>query len=343
MKKVVVMLFAFVMGQMVAASDVDLYRGLLFWIKSQNNIEGNELRKTTYPLSQVFDGSFYNQLAGTAIPKRDNQDYTFSLSFNVGELNCVNRLLEIGSHSIYLDTNNKLYYNGLNTTFIVDATNKYYSLVFRVDEGHRLTIYAGVKDQRLSQVMSSIISGYLNFSSVIGMSTFKLGYGSKPSTGNLQSGQFANIRFWTRALSDEECAMVDKSQNATMSADDIPVGAPNGSVWDFFPLDGNAYRTKSSSMAALAQNTSLSNWTDSVDRFGLGNSAVVSTGNGKVTISAFETVFSGSCSLNNGRTLNEYYYSYSGNCYGHPAYDHNLYPFPATATANSENDATYLF
>ena len=70
MKKVIVLLFAVVMGQMVAASDVDLYRGLLFWIKDQNNIEENELRKTTYLLSKVFDGSFNNQLAGTAIPKR---------------------------------------------------------------------------------------------------------------------------------------------------------------------------------------------------------------------------------------------------------------------------------
>ena len=70
MKKVILLLFIALMGQMVAASDVDLYRGLLFWIKDQNNIEGNELRKTTYPLSKVFDGSFNNQLAGTAIPKK---------------------------------------------------------------------------------------------------------------------------------------------------------------------------------------------------------------------------------------------------------------------------------
>ena len=339
MKKIIVWVFAVVMGQMVAASDVDLYRGLLFWIKSQNNIEGNELRKTTYPLSQVFDGSFYNQLAGTAIPQRDNQDYTFSLSFKVGERNCVNRLLMIGGHSIYLDTDNKLYYHTLSTAFIVDATNKYYSLVFRVDENHRLTIYAGVKDQRLSQVMSSGISGYLNFSSAVGMSSLKLGYGSKPSTGNLQSGQFANIRFWTRALSDEECAMVDKSQNVAMSADDIPVGAPKGSIWDFFPLDGNAYRTASTNMVAVSQNTVLENWTDSADRFGMGNRAVMSVGNGKVTISAFETLFKGAYTLNNGTALgdgSQYWggqYSYvRGNFY---------YPYPAAAVSNTEKEASY--
>ena len=32
-KKTVTLLFAVMMGQMVVASDVDLYRGLLFWIK----------------------------------------------------------------------------------------------------------------------------------------------------------------------------------------------------------------------------------------------------------------------------------------------------------------------
>lgn len=51
----------------VVVPDVDLYSGLLFWIKDQNNIEGNELRKTTYALSKTFDGSFMNQLSGFRI------------------------------------------------------------------------------------------------------------------------------------------------------------------------------------------------------------------------------------------------------------------------------------
>lgn len=63
MKKVL-LLVAALMGQMVAASDVDLYRGLLFWIKSHNNIEGDGLRKTTYPLSQVFEVSFSTSVNG---------------------------------------------------------------------------------------------------------------------------------------------------------------------------------------------------------------------------------------------------------------------------------------
>lgn len=56
-RKTIVLLFAVLMGQMVAASDVDLYRGLLFWITDQRGIEGNELRQTSLPLSTDLDGS----------------------------------------------------------------------------------------------------------------------------------------------------------------------------------------------------------------------------------------------------------------------------------------------
>ena len=341
-KKVIVWLFAVLMGQMVAASDVDLYRGLLFWIKDQNNIEGNELRKTTYPLSNAFDGSFENPLTGTAIPAQENDVYTLAISFKVGQLNQINRLFKVfGGHSIWIDESNLLNYHTLPTSFVVEQTNKYYTLVIRVGANNTLSVYAGAKDSVLKLVKQGGIhrgngSGS-SFLTSVPMNSLSLGKTLYPSTGYLTSGQFANIRFWTRALSDEECAMVDKSQNAAMSADDIPVGAPNGSVWDFFPLDGNAYRTKSSSMAALAQNTSLSNWTDSVDRFGLRNRAVVSTGNGRVTISAFETLFSGSYTLNNGNGLNGNNWDYRKQV----QYDYNCYPHPATTKSGSETDATY--
>ena len=73
-KKVIVLLFAVVMAQFVVASDVDLYRGLLFWIKDQKNIEGNELLRAMYPLGQVFDGCFNNQLNGATVPKEGKHE-----------------------------------------------------------------------------------------------------------------------------------------------------------------------------------------------------------------------------------------------------------------------------
>ena len=269
----------------------DLYRGLLFWITSQYNIEGNEQRYSTYALSKVFDGSFNNPLSGTAIPKNDSKEYTFSISLKVGELNSINRLLVVGTQNIYLDENNRLHFSSLEIPFTIDSVSRYYTLVFRVDENNRLTVYAGKKDQLLSQVWSSVILYPLDFSSSVAMNQFKLGCNVWPTTGNLQSGQFDNIRFWTRALTDTECESVDINQSAAMSDDDVPLGAPDGVKWDYFPLDGNAYRTKSTSMTALAQNTTLTNWVDSADRYGAEKSAITSAGDGMVTISNFHSMF----------------------------------------------------
>ena len=47
------------------------------------NIEGNEERKTTYPLSQMFDGSFNNPLMGSPIPAFGAMGYAFGFSFTI--------------------------------------------------------------------------------------------------------------------------------------------------------------------------------------------------------------------------------------------------------------------
>ena len=80
MKKMV-LLAAALMGQIVAASDVDLYRGLLFWIKDQKNIEGNELRQTSVPLSTVLDGSKVITFSGASTPKRNASAFSLAKSF----------------------------------------------------------------------------------------------------------------------------------------------------------------------------------------------------------------------------------------------------------------------
>lgn len=269
----------------------DLHRGLLFWIKDQKNIEGNEERKTTYALSKALDGSFYNELAGTSIPAFGNGGYTLSFSFKVGQLNCINRLLKLQGHSIYLDEENRFRYHTLQTDLFVEEIDTYYTVVISVDEKQRLKIYGGRRNSEFRRIMTpSAISGYIDFSTAKGMSNFKFGYAEKPSVGNLQSGQFANIRFWTRALTDLECEKVDVLGDA-MTEDKVPAGAPSGVVWDYFPLDGNAYRTKNTSMTALAQNTALANWANSEDRYGAPLSAITSTGNGLVAISGFHNMF----------------------------------------------------
>ena len=286
-------------------SDPDLYRGLLFRITSQNNIEGNEWRKTSLPLSTVLDGSQAITFSGVAIPRRETSAFSFSISFKVGELNRVNRLFQLGraARHFYLDAENKLHYDiasySRTVNWKVTSVSTWYTIVVSQRAGVNapgpVDIYVGEKDSKLTKVHSQSEGAFFDCTTTPGMGySFKLGQTDYPSPGYLTSGQFANVRFWTRALSDAECELVDVNQSASMSEDDVPLGAPSGSKWDYFPLDGNAYRTKSTSMAALALNTVLTNWTDTADRYGTAHGAIASTGNGKVTISNFHDVFGSS-------------------------------------------------
>ena len=273
----------------------DLYRGLLFWITDQTNIEGNEPRQATIPLSTVLNGSQYISLSGAALPNKNDISFTFALSFKVGEAGCVNRLLELGSRNFYISEGNKFTYCLLNGTTPNDSmfdiqikANTWYTFVISFTACQNAQVYLGIMGSELKGSFEPYGEIYPDIRNI---GRIKLGHCAWPTAGNLQSGQFANVRFWTRALTDMECRLVDINQTAAMSEDDVPLGAPDGVKWDYFPLDGNAYRTKSTSMAALAQNTTLTNWVDSADRYGAERGAIASTGNGQVTISNSHNMF----------------------------------------------------
>lgn len=309
----------------------DLYRGLLFWIKEKNNIEGNESRSSTYPLSQTFDGSFYNTLQGTSL----SSPLTFCFSFKLSDVNRINRLIKL-NNSIFLDEECRIgighgNVDGMGTAPCTIKANTWYTMV--IEEG-RKTYYLGKTGEELTEFT-------LPHSTTIptSMGSIKLGYCDRPSAGNLTGGQFANIRCWNRYLTDTECRLVDVNKNVAMSADDVPLGAPSGSKWDYFPLDGNAYRTQHTNMTALVKNTTVTNWTASTDRYNAEQGAITSTGSGKVTISSFESLFSGSYTVNNGNTLSGLRgcFSYSRSYTSSTQY----YPYPIKTNSGSELDATY--
>lgn len=276
--------------------DPDLYRGLLFWITNQNNVEGNEARKTSIPLSTVLNGSQYISLSGTSLPNKDDTSFTFACSFKIGETGCINRLIEFPGRCFYVSEDNKLNYASPTADdLMIDmnlAANTWYTFVLSFTSAGNSKVFLGVRGTELKRSRRTTFGEI--YSTIKNLNNIKLGHCTYPSAGNLQSGQFADIRFWTRALSDTECELVDVNQSASMSEDDVPLGAPSGSKWDYFSLDENAYRTKSTSMAALAQNTVLTNWTDTADRYGAAHGAIASTGNGKVTISNFQNLFGSS-------------------------------------------------
>lgn len=321
----------------------DLYRGLVCWITNQENIVGTEWRKTRYPLDKEYDGSFYNTITGAPLPKlSEGTESALSFSFKIVEPNCINRLISIDEghqFTLYINENNQFAYatantpNGLvfpNAPPIVE--NTWYTVVInqKKEASQGSEFYLGRKNSNdLTLISKNWIGTYYKYA----FPKWRLGYGFYPSKGRLTNGEIGDIRIWNRALSDIECRQVNKI--AAMSEDDIPLGAPNGVMWDFYPLDGNAYRTKNTSMAALAQNTVLTNWIDSADRYGAKRSAVTSTGDGKVTITGFETLFDGSYTLNNGKELNDL----SGN-HSYMRW-YMYYPFPAKANLGAEESASY--
>ena len=312
----------------------DLYRGLLFWIKDQYNIEGNESRSTSRSLNSTFDGSFYISLSGTALVSPS----TFCFSFKLSDVNRINRLVTLGT-SIFFDEERRIGVGSGSGRAVPPCSieaNTWYTMVVK---GSSTACYLGKKGEELK-----LFTLPASTSIPTSMSSIKLGYCAYPSTGNLTGGQFGNIRCWNRALTDAECRLVDVNETVAMSADDVPLGAPSGSKWDYFPLDGNAYRTLHTNMTALSKNTTLANWTTSADRYNAARGAITSTGSGRVTISNFETLFSGSYTLNNGKTLNKTSGNYStstSGSYTSGGYWYKYYPYPATANSGSEMDATY--
>ena len=134
MKKVILLLGVVLIAQFAVASDVDLYKGLLFWIKDQNNIEGNELRQTSLPLTTVLDGSKTITFSGADLPIRDSSAFSFAVSFKVGELDCINRLFRLGSDArqFCLDAGNKLHYAMSGRTQVVNwnayISNAWYAI-----------------------------------------------------------------------------------------------------------------------------------------------------------------------------------------------------------------------
>ena len=361
-KKVIVLLVAALMGQVVVASDVDLYRGLLFWIKDQKNIEGNESRETTYPLSKVFDGSFANPLKGTAIAAKGSVAFSMAFSFKVGQVDCLNRMLRFGTYRhFYIDNDNKLccavldgsgaLLKSIKSTLTV-SKDTWYSLLIRQGEDRHVYIYAGKKDTVLSCVADYGDTKIFGFDSAnVGMGTIVFGTCNYPSAGNFQSGQFANIRFWTRALSDEECAMADKSQNIILETK--PLGCPSDVKYDFFPLGGNMFGVDESSATpkCSSYNVTSSGWNVKQNRFGSECCAIGSSGTGRIVIDKFNTLFDGGYIVNGGKG------ELSDTAYGYSKYvtiktgagitdyksDYFRYPVPTVANSKSDCDATYSF
>ena len=256
--------------------DIDLYAGLACWIPVGSSQTGEPSR---YFYGHSSDSSYMSftgsssVLKGTSFAAKEDNAFSASISFSVGGLGCVNRLMTLGGQSFYLDIENRLYFNEMPTTFVVEKADTYYTILIRQNANGTLAIYAGNFNKTLSLVLETECSSVLDFTKAVTTDFLTLAYTTLPSSGYLTSGYMKNFRFWTRALSDDEAENVDTMQN--VMEDCAPEYAPAKSVWNYFPLDGNLYNVTSSSSTPTTFTGSYSSTPTVCDnRFGLPHRAL---------------------------------------------------------------------
>ena len=313
--------------------DPDLFAGMVCRITEKSDFGQHSLSSA---LSKPFDGSFLSTLSGPAFPPKDADDFSIAFSFKVTELNRINRLATVGGMGISLVEDNSVSIGGARSEWQAEEADKYYTLVFRYDDQSDIgDVFVGEAGDELELVLSLQMGDMtlLDFSSVVAASQFKLGYSTEPTSGNLTGGMIQDFRIWTRALSDMECAQADVKKDVMAEAE--PKVTPNDIVWDYFQLDGHAYRTKSGEDAPFSKNTTETGWFESANRFGFRQRAMTSDGEGKIVIANFGELFSGSCITNNGKTLSRSNYKSRSN--------DNYYPYPIATKSGSEVNAAYSF
>ena len=240
---------------------------------------------TTIP----FDGTGACCLNGKRFPAKDKNDLTASIAFSVNEIDRVNRLMTLAGKSIYLDIENRLVFHETPTDFVVDSTNRYYTMLIRQKDDGNLSIYAGQFGAELVKVLETPYMQLLDFSQDISTEIVKLGYTTLPTSGYLTQGEMKNFRFWTRAVTDMEAENADTMGGIIVDA--APKFAPSASVWNYFPLDGNMLTTKSSSAAPALIGNSSSGSYESYNRYGLRQRAVGSGPDDNLFISDMRALF----------------------------------------------------
>lgn len=303
--------------------DCDLYKGMIFELSESRygvnpsysidtspyqyhhkpySAVGKDYRYASSTLPYTFTGSQAIKLEGDDLPKKSDNSFAMAFIFSVGELGCINRLLEMGDKSVYLDIENRLWVNNVATTFVVDKIDFNYTVLLSQEADGSLFVYAGGQlDSKLLKVLESKMSTF-NFTSPVTMSNFTFGYSTYPSIGYLGKGKLVNIRMWLRSLTSYECVQLN---SLTTLYDARPAYVPSGiSKWWYIPLDGNAYYATQSSAYNLPHHIELSGYkssyyihnvcitglVDTASRFGFYGKAVTSEVGGKLLINDWRTV-----------------------------------------------------
>ena len=282
--------------------DPDYFAGLVWGTRSVTNSLGVTVSNSSLPgctlLSFIdsngqkhpgvpyqYSGATKAQLAGLDIAPKVGNDFSFAFDFCVDEINRVNRFLMIGNHSIYVDEDNRLHVDELESTWTFERANATYSVLLTQSADGMIKVFAGESGQRLSCVLTAQRESMLDFSDAVELRSFVLGYTTLPSQGYLIGGGLEKIRFWTRDLSEDEA---QKLSQYDWDSSDVSAAAflhgdmfeylPTSDKWGYFPFDENFFGINSEDLYSrnfvLSEFTLTNGWEGTSNRFGMSHKAL---------------------------------------------------------------------
>lgn len=316
--------------QVAAEPDNEVEAGRLLYIPDTVDIATGK-RTTSCSLTTNFDGTFAATLTGDPIPQLLKNDCSFSFRFRVGELGAINRLLTFfGNHAVYSDADDVVWFDGHKTDCLVNG--EWQRLTFCQDENGHVRLYDGIS--LVTEYDGAFIHDFTAGTTDLA-TAFVLGSTETPSKGYLKDGQFADLVFWGRALTEREVVQLVEGEEGREA---MPKGIPDGVSYHHFRCSQNGFFSVSTNQAWMNPNDegiTITGWSEFPSRSGVRQRAMRSDGTGIIEIPKLQAIFSGNYELNNGIELSTEVGHYGS------AYGDWRYPFPATWTGTS--NATYNF
>ncbi|MBR5550044.1 MAG: hypothetical protein IKU71_10015, partial [Kiritimatiellae bacterium] len=325
----------------VVTPSLDLMKGLVCWIPTQDNVEGNEIRSVTKSFNTKFDGSFSSYVKGGMLEPQDSNDLAISFHFRVDDVETVNRLLSLldgdgtrGDQYLYLTSSGEIVFTGYHCTIRGEYAfepNVEYVVVLNQSADGIASLNVGVVGGEMTRIGETSSEMIFDVERQRGVDNIRFGTSKLPTEGNLQGGYINNFMLWNRGLTDDEITSLVNLPATQLEASQP--GMPDGVKFNFFSLGGNVMGANEKGDAIKQYGVVATNWTESADRYGIKYRGMANTGAGRIVFDDFGSLFEASCVTNNGTTL-----SYTSGTYSYKKGYYYL-PYPISVAANE--NATY--
>lgn len=115
--------------------------GRMIWFEA-NAVDfctGNRTISPAFPVA--FDGTFAKTLSGEAIPQLQKNAFTLRAHFKLGELYTINRIMTVFGHSLYVNDENTIVFDGhLGATALVDNAEYWVTVAQDAEKVVRVTL-----------------------------------------------------------------------------------------------------------------------------------------------------------------------------------------------------------